>query len=462
MDFQLDYSLFDCIHFLCAESRTSAYSNGSQGLAQVSVDIGTEHGRGYQPTTDYIEKADDSALARELCAEGIVLNEEQSKFVEQDSDARDYIRLYLSCCAENGPQKVEQFNLAAKKLNCTFLADNVANSKNELTCSSQRIQNLYDITDVSIKKLGAKEWRNSNIPETDYHHDVFAPAMEVQPLGFCQTNSENDFENDVVLLTDGTRYSPYYMRTSQATTGQFEDGSTTFTTHFETQLEKTYAYQPPCGDDEASQNWDPKISYSGIRRSWILDLPVNQRSSFGGASDIADYDDGVVYAYRMMPTKSTLNPQYTTEMSSQSGLLNCRTYAEVKSVAGKPYLKYYDDTNYQAVGAIASTSALQEVTVKAVNSQTGVADAFTKPYQKIEFIHPVDFRSNAKHKSNLFNVELSGTGIETEYAKADEAGRKETCEKLKKIKFDIVSAIKEIAKNVSPANTQLFDVKFLD
>ena len=70
------------------------------------VDIGTEHGEGYYAMTNYIEKADNSALARELCAVGIVLNEEQDKFIETDPSKRDYIRLYLSCCTDEMRQKI--------------------------------------------------------------------------------------------------------------------------------------------------------------------------------------------------------------------------------------------------------------------------------------------------------------------------------------------------------------------
>jgi hypothetical protein len=80
----------------------------------------------------------------------------------------------------------------------------------------------------------------------------------------------------------------------------------------------------------------------------------------------------------------------------------------------------------------------------------------------------------AKHKSNLFTIELSGTGIETEYQnvveslaqQADDSKKVEDLfnkkSKLDMLKFDIETAIKEIAKNVSPANTQLFKVAFLD
>lgn len=476
MDLQLDYGLFDYLHLLCAETRTSAYastderrSGDESKLKQVSVDIGTEHGTGKWHITNYIQKADDTALSRELCADGIVLNEEQDVFVETDSSSRDYIRLYLSCCTEEMRQKISQFNLDREKINCSFLADNTANDKNELTCSGQRIQNLYDIVDVSIKKLGIKESQNVVLQNLDRHHDVYAPPMASQPLGFCQTNSEADFGNDALMLTDGTKQTPYYLRTSQLDIRGSGLETTTFTTHLESGLEKTYAYQKPKSNVDVIENWIPRINYQGVSKSWILDLPVEPKSSVGAASDVASYDDGVVYAQKMMPTKSTLNPQYTTEMSAQTDLLNCRTYTEIKSVGGKPYLKFYDDVNYTVVGTVESTSALQNVQTKTVNSQTGLAnDTLTKPYQKIEFVYPVDYKTNAKHKSNLFNVELSGTWIETELERARQGAEQniardsEKKQKLEQIKFDIESAIKEIAKNVSPANTQLFKITFLD
>ena len=146
MDVCLGYELFDYVHLLCSETNTSAYldirtrkTNDETKLSAVSVDIGTEQGEGYWAKTNYIEKADDSALARELCADGIVLNEEQDFFVEKDSSKRDYIRLYLSCCTEEMKQKIRDFNLAREHNNCTFLADHSKNDKNELTCSGTRI-----------------------------------------------------------------------------------------------------------------------------------------------------------------------------------------------------------------------------------------------------------------------------------------------------------------------------------
>ena len=479
MDICLDYELVDRIHFLCAETRTSGYQNiqdkkNQENLLALSVDIGTENGEGIWAKTNYIQKATDEALSKELCADGIILNEEQDLFIETKSSNKDYIRLYLSCCTEEMKIKIRDFNLAREHTNCTFLAENSRNDKNELTCHGTRIQNLYDITDVSIKKLGTKELKNIFIQQTDFHYDVYAPSMSKQPLGFCQTNNEVDFQNDAIMLTDGTKESPYYMRTTQFETRGQE--TQRYFVKLISDNEKTYAY----GDSSQNQmqysgSWTPKINYYGISKSWMLDLPVCKKSSLAVASDVAEYDDGVIYAHRMLPTKNTLNPEYSTEMSSSAEILNCRTYTEIKTVSGRPYLKYYDDVNYVASSKPSEISTLQNLAMKAINSQTGIADDhLTKPYQKIEFMYPVDYKTVAKHKSNLFTVELSGTGIETEYQNIvesiakqadDENAMTELLEKKNKLdmlKFDIESAIKEIAKNVSPANTQLFGITFLD
>lgn len=483
MDVCLGYELFDYIHLLCSETNTSAFpstvarKNGHlSALSAVSVDIGTEQGDGDWKKTNYIKKATDEALSRELCAVGVVLNEEQDLFVESNPQSKDYIRLYLSCCTEEMKEKIRQFNRAREIPNKTFLADLTRNDKNELTCSGVRIQNLYDIEDVSIKKLGTKELKNAFIQETDYHHDIYAPELGTTPLGFCQTSLDSDFENDAILLTDSTTQTPFYLRTSQLETRGTELASTSFTVTLKAGKEKTYAYQQP--DQNASDitvNWTPRINYSVVKRSWMLDLPVRQKSSVATASNVAPYEDGVVYAQRIMPTKSTLNSCYSTEMSSQTEIANCRTYVEIKSVGGRPYLKYYDDTTYVASTAPTQTSSLQTIPMKEVNSQSrSPNDKSTVPHQKIEFVYPVDYKTSAKHKSNLFTVELSGTGIETEYQnvveslaqQADDSKKVEDLlnkkNKLDMLKFDIESAIKEIAKNISPANTQLFKIAFLD
>lgn len=481
MDVCLDYEIVDYIHFLCVETQTSAYANSdgqqSNSFQEISVDIATEHGEGTWEKTNYIEKANNTPLSREENDKHIILNEEQTYFNENSSPKLDYIRLYLSCCDEAYIEKIKKFNSNREKLNCTFLAEKSISEKNETTCNLSKIHGLYDIVDVSIKKIGTHSLKNMYIPYTDLHHDVYAPGMNKKPIGFCQANTGSEFDNDTILLTDGTVKSPYYLRTSQLKNRGNNIQTNSYTVQLECNDEKTYAYHNlSAGNFDKLDSWNPKINYVGIARSWILDLPMQSKSSTIGASDIANYDDGLVYAAKMMPTKTTLNAQYTTEMLSENEIANCRTYVEIKSVGGQPYLKYYDDTNYiNQNSQTAINKNLENIKLNAVNSRTGSTDIESiRPFQKIEFIHPVSYKNTANHKSNLFSVALSGTNIQSELDWANQilgdqlsnpqmiSTAETKKQKLEMIKFDIKSAIREIAKNVAPANTQLFDVQFSD
>lgn len=481
MDVCLNYEIVDYVHFLCVETETSAYADStgqkSNKFQEISVDIATEHGEGSWEKTNYIEKANNTPLSHEENDKHIILNEEQTYFNEDRYAKRDYIRLYLSCCDEVYIEKIKKFNSNREKLNCTFLAEKSVSEKNETTCDQSKIHGLYDIVDVSIKKLGTHSLKNIYIPYTDLHHDVYAPGMNKNPIGFCQANTGSEFDNDTILLTDGTIKTPYYLRTSQLKNRGNSIQSNSYTVQFECNDERTYAYHSlSTGGFDSVDSWNPKINYLGIFRSWILDLPMQSKSSSIGASDIASYDDGIVYATKMMPTKTTLNAQYTTEMLSQNEIANCRTYVEIKSVGGQPYLKYYDDTNYiNQNGQIVTNKNLETIRLNAVNSKTeSSSNESIRPFQKIEFIHPVSYKTNANHKSNLFSIALSGTGIQSELDSANQTltgqiSNSQTTsvaetkkQKLEIIKFDIKSAIREIAKNVAPANTQLFDVQFSD
>lgn len=74
-------------------------------------------------------------------------------------------------------QKIISFNNARLKTNMTFLADNTANDKNNLTCGGVKVLPLYDIKDVSLKKLGLHAQQNFNFHDVDRHHDVYAPQL---------------------------------------------------------------------------------------------------------------------------------------------------------------------------------------------------------------------------------------------------------------------------------------------
>ena len=85
------------------------------------------------------------------------------------------------------------------------------------------------------------------------------------------------------------------------------------------------------------------------------------------------------------------------------------------------------------------------------------------------------------HKANVFDVTILSTGInkvedqieeaEDALAKSDSDNNQkyeefakldEVKSKLKTLRFEITNAVRQIAKHIAPANTQLVDVKFGD
>lgn len=491
MDIELEYQLYDLVHLLCAESETSGYPSidakhgGEDGLSALSVDIGTENGIGKWLKTNYIEKGNDEPLSKELCAVGIILNEQQDLFQETDSQKKDYIRLFLSCCTDEMKEKIYKFNESRLHTNMTFLADNTSNDKNNLTCNGVKIYPLYDIKDVSLKRLGASTQQNLSITKTDRHHNVYVPDLLDEPLGFCQSNADKGYLNDVVLLTPGTSKAPYFLRSSYTKdiglSSSLSEGQTNYTTYLSSSDLPTYTYRSSSSTKSLSplERFKPVVNYRGVDYSYIVDLPVGQKSTI--ISEKANYDDGVVYFQNLFIGKNAYNSQYSMQMSSMMKLENCRTYVGIGSCAGTPFLKYYDDSSYEVLSSqledpMLSAKTLSGLATRKVNSVTGTPnDTITKPFQKIEFVHPVQYNEATKHKSNLFSVQLSGTGIETEYEKTKDSINQTLArgevpplsayqkkKKLENLKFDIENAIKDIAKNVAPANTQLFNVRFSD
>ncbi len=79
----------------------------------------------------------------------------------------------------------------------------------------------------------------------------------------------------------------------------------------------------------------------------------------------------------------------------------------------------------------------------------------TKPYQKVEFFIPVSSNKTYYHKSNLFSIKLHSTNlVEDDNASLNEIRRK--------IKKDINNGIRSLVDSICPANTQLFNIYYLD
>lgn len=477
-DLELGYQIYDRIHFLSAETQTSGYASMQEkddGVisALSCYDIGTEHGLGYYYPSEYIEKANDTPFSTEEDEKQIILNEQQEYYIETNSKTKRYIRLFLSCCTEEMKAKIEKFNRDRVLVNQTLVADGVSNAKNDYAISGhwdQQAYGLYDIRDVSLKKLGIKEQKNYCLPDTDQHHDIYAPNLAKMPLGFCQTSMQTDFQNDALVLTQPTTKKPHYLCSSLASgRKEGEDSSTDYTMRLESGNLKTYVF-----GKNGSPRENPLVNFSGVEYSYIVDMPLTQKSKLAGASIYSDYDDGTMYFKRLMTSKSAFNSLYSMEMSAANYLDHCREYVEVNSCAGKPYLKYYDNLRYVgelSAESVESAVAYVDLQTEKINTEDGLTSSFEKkPFQKIECIYPTDYSSNAKHKSNVYSIVVGDTAIEQTESnlntalKSNDAGMQADAQvalrALQRLKFEITTAIRDIATDVNPANTQLFDIRF--
>ena len=140
-------------------------------------------------------------------------------------------------------------------------------------------------------------------------------------------------------------------------------------------------------------------------------------------------------------------------------LKNAREYIEINSCPGADmhrdvYLKFYDDRRYSGWD-IQKQGGDEAVTLSAEYEDS---NGRKYPYQKIEFFYPSTSSSMCKHKSTLFSVRISDSGL----GKVSESDSQQVKDIIANIKMDIENSVRKIAENVSPANTELFKVYFQD
>ena len=144
-------------------------------------------------------------------------------------------------------------------------------------------------------------------------------------------------------MTKPTKLDPCIFKTNLDSTRDNGSPAKDYAMSLQSKPAKTYVYGPLDFSKSAQSNFNPKVNYATLSRSYIVDMPVSHKSSV--ASDIPSYDDGVAYFRRLLISKSALDPEYSMSLQHLSSLHNCREYLEVKSCAGMPYLKFYDNVN---------------------------------------------------------------------------------------------------------------------
>lgn len=440
-----------------------------RGREPISGDVLLEQGAGKYIPKDFISKefkkrpSLDHALSKEEKLDDIILTEQFRYFQENDPDVKGYVRLYLDDNYSGLRDNLIKFNSGRHMVNQTFELENIQQneSENQLVASGVT-KAIYDITDVALKSRNTSY--NVNIPKFDARlstEDIYLPNSPTMPLGFCQV------ETNSYLLTDSTKDQPLYLRSSLNFSDESVYKNTTFQ-HLKLNSDgvKTYIYTPLevlsadsyaeyYSEHSMSDFFLPKANLSGVNYNYIAAIPLD-----GNTSLTTDYEMGNVYGY-FYTTKNMYNSTYSMDMSSMMKLGNCRQYLQIEKCANVPYLKYYDNMDYLRDKPV--DLELTSRTVTDVKYYT--KDRNKVPYQKIETFCPITYNSQTLHKPTMFSVKLNSTGLDPandQYAKleASEEVADEVIKIRNNIRQDITNTIREIAKNVCPAHTQLFDVFF--
>lgn len=126
----------------------------------------------------------------------------------------------------------------------------------------------------------------------------------------------------------------------------------------------------------------PKRNFSNMNYSYVIDVPVDSTNvEDSRAKSARDYDLGEIMFYRMHTCKNAFNSLYTMEMSEFNEIDNCRTYQQVNTFAGQPYLKYYDDITYKGISEKENSDGLIDINLQEYNSVTdSTSDRSTKPF----------------------------------------------------------------------------------
>lgn len=356
-----------------------------------------------------------------------------------------------------------------------FELDSKANEKACLSSEDIRYLPLNDLLDLCVKSMFKKSISNNAIPGNLLLEDQRMKSnrnvdqwfvFEKNPIDFCQ------HMNDAFAISQPMTKQPYRLQSNiynQVQSNAIEDAH-------EFQLVQdqieTALYKKPSkyykkdgnaaasyadyiasiggflGIDELTNFFTPDYLIRGIGYNYIVDIEQN-RDTNKQYDNPTIYDNGDIYGSFMLG-KNMYNALYSMSMKQENQIISCRTYVGVQSLGNNVALKYYDDTGYEFdprnnhpfANMLSSSSAQTKI----------------YPYQKIETYMPIQSGHDTKHKSTLFSLKISNTGLDDESIEAYDDSTKHLAENLKK---DISNAMKHLADSIAPANTQLFATYFI-
>lgn len=380
----------------------------------------------------------------------------------------------------NLAKEISAFNQQNKQIHVVFEfeKDSTANAKTMLSCiDGNALFPLNDLKDICIKSQFKKSLANRSIPgnlkdgSPNKNVDLYFDFNDY-PINFCQCN------NDAFMVTQPTTKQLYTLRGSMLS--DLQNGiARPHTFYLEDKDIQTVLYKTPSQisvdaktykqalmnanvtDQLLCSLFDPQMKISGIDYSYVIGIDQNDDATRQQTNKTI-YENGDVFGSFTM-TKSMYNSLYSMEMSDQNHLDGCRKYCGIQNSQNKILLKFYDNTDYEFLKESNGVfPAEQNMCGKKYRHKQ-------YPYQKVEYYFPTKTGIEAKHKSNLFSINISNSGLDdlslydgTEKSSdPQQASQKKMKQHIaEQVKRDIMNGVRALAESIAPANTQLFNIYY--
>lgn len=328
--------------------------------------------------------------------------------------------------------------------------------------SNQMIENLYPLSAFSMQSYQYKTKPSNRSGSISDFREVFTPT-EVNIQDICQFFSFGYMLSDIttkgVDIRDIT-YSGYIPKINITRSEQ---------------LPKTYVYPSSAiiiggGEAESEVRCVPIYNLSGVQYNYIDECPLDLEY-YGYDRDLTDTDS---YYYSFGDTfncKNAYDDTYSLNSFVNSGastqevsanLIKARQYYGIGSTGGALYAIYKNNTEYNSAINTLSGGVTYGMTPDAnynltgstfdipMNTKSETSGTIYDMFENVEELYSLNILSDTtKHKANLYSINIQNANLNTS---SIAVSTQET------VKRNINRIIENMVKNVTPANTQLFNI----
>lgn len=323
------------------------------------------------------------------------------------------------------------------------------------------VHSLYDVTKARLKTpVYSKSKSSISGLESDFV-DVYAPSLS----GASIIGMVGIEDYQYCLTTPMTKSIAYpYVSLSSKMIGDYTYGTTLSSSTI-----PTYLYEPItelCSnynsydgyiktlfrdniDDGLNRVFEVKNNLLAVNYNYILEFQLGKIRNI--------YDEGMLFCDPYVG-KNHYTAEYTVSASTDTAgkfvLDDCRDYCGIGCGGGQVFLKYTDDKRYVEDSRVDTPytningKPITEVTMK---QQAVHGRQFN--FQHIEVLKSMNrFSPSNQHKSNIYSLELVDTGLN------DNSNIAESIKE--KLRQDVKNMVRDMAEQICPADTQLFEVYF--